>query len=109
MKIAFASYLSGIEQALSPERAHLVGDNVTLADICFVTELCLFHNERARRSVLETAGLLPLLNSEFASTYPRSAAHFERLLVHSAMAPDVTGYLEKIESGRTHAKPRSHD
>ena len=58
MQGAFVTYLSGIEQALAPRRSFLVGDDLTLADICFVAELCLFHNERARKSVLETAGLL---------------------------------------------------
>jgi glutathione S-transferase len=45
---AFLTYLSGIEQALAPRRSFLVGDDLTLADICFVAELCLFHNERVR-------------------------------------------------------------
>jgi glutathione S-transferase len=98
MKVSFAAYLSGIEQALAPQRAFLVGDDVTLADICFVTELCLFHNERARSSVLDAAGFPLLLDSEFVKTYPRSAAHFQGLQVHPAVVPDVAGYLDKIEA-----------
>jgi hypothetical protein len=86
-----------LEQALAPQRTFLVGDDVTLADICFVAELCLFHNERARSSVLKTAGLSPLLDDEFTKNYPRSATHFERLLAHPAFVPDVAGYLDKIE------------
>ena len=54
-KDSFATYLTGIEQALA-QRAFLVGDNITLADICFVAELC-----------------------------------------NPAFAPDVSGYLERIE------------
>jgi elongation factor 1-gamma len=97
MKGSFAAYLSGIEQALVPQRTFLVGDNITLADICFVAELCLFHNERARSSVLKAAGLSLLLDNEFTKNYPRSATHFERLLAHPAFVPDVAGYLQKIE------------
>jgi glutathione S-transferase len=97
MKESFATYLSGIEQALAPQRSFLVGDDITLADICFVAELCLFHNERARRTVLDAAGFSLLLGDEFAKTYPRAANHFQRLLPHPAFAPDVGGYLEKIE------------
>ena len=97
MKEGFVTYLSGIEQALAPQRSFLVGDNITLADICFVAELCLFHNERTRRSVLDAAGLSLLLGDEFAKTYPRLVRHFWRLLTHPAFAPDVGGYLEKIE------------
>ena len=97
VKDSFVTYLSGIEQALAPQRSFLVGDNITLADICFVAELCLFHNERARRSTLDAAGFPLLLGDDFAATYPRSANHFRRLLSHPAFAPDVDGYLEKIE------------
>ena len=97
MTEAFVTYLSGIEQALAPQRSFLVGDNITLADICFVAELCLFHNERARRSALEAAGLPLLLGDQFGKAYPRSANHFRRLLVHPGFVPDVGGYLEKIE------------
>jgi elongation factor 1-gamma len=97
MEEAFTTYLSGIEQALRPDRRFLVGDGLTLADICFLAELCLFHNERARRSALAASGLPLLLGDEFARTYPRSAGHFQRLLAHPAVVPDVAGYLEKIE------------
>ena len=97
VKDSFLTYLAGIEQALAPNRTVLVGDTITLADICFVAELCLFHNERARRSALEASGFSPLLGDDFATRYPRAASHFGMLLVHPAFAPDVSGYLEKIE------------
>src|SRR5580692_8841980 len=32
----FKAYLGGINQALAPSREFIVGDNITLADICFV-------------------------------------------------------------------------
>jgi len=54
---AFAIYAGGIEQALQSDRGFLVGDDVTLADICFVAEFGLFSNERARHSALEASGL----------------------------------------------------
>jgi glutathione S-transferase len=97
VKDSFLTYLSGIEQALAPNRSVLVGDDITLADICFVAELCLFHNERARRSALEASGFSLLLGDDLATRYPRTAKHFRKLLVHPAFAPDVNGYLEKIE------------
>jgi hypothetical protein len=53
MKGSFAAYFSGTEQALSPRGTFLVGNDVTLADVCFVAEFCLFHNEQARSSVLK--------------------------------------------------------
>src|SRR6267142_2171194 len=44
----FAIYAAGIDQALASDREFLVGSDVTLADICFVAEMSLFFNERAR-------------------------------------------------------------
>jgi glutathione S-transferase len=94
---SFETYLSGIEQALRPQRHFLVGEYVTLADICFFAELSLFHNERGRRAALEAAGLPLLLDDGFARTFPLAASHFHRLRAHPAFLPDVAGYLEKIE------------
>src|SRR5580704_9789388 len=58
-KEAFTTYAAGIEQALRPDRMFLVGDDVTLADICFVAELSLFLNERTRHHALEQSALEP--------------------------------------------------
>jgi len=43
---AFAVYMAGINSALSAGRGFIVGDRLTLADVCFVAELALFHNEK---------------------------------------------------------------
>src|ERR1700730_2861921 len=63
MRDAFGVYLSGIDRALSPDRKFVVGDDLTLADICFVAELGLFYNEKPRVPDLEKLGLEPILNS----------------------------------------------
>jgi len=94
-RVSFETYLFGIEQTLRPRRRFLVGNDVTLADICFFCELSLFHNERGRRAALEAAGLPLLLDDGFAPTYPLAADHFDRLRTHPAFLPDVAGYLER--------------
>jgi glutathione S-transferase len=95
---ALATYLGGISRALLPERYFLVGERITLADICFVAELALFSNERARRDVLERRGLSPVLDGVRSDPgYARAFAHFDRLRMHPAFAPDVEPYLEKID------------
>ena len=97
-KEALATYLGGISRALLPERRFLVGEGVTLADICFVAELALFSNERARREPLERAGLSPVLDGvRNDAAYAQAFAHFDRLRRHPAFAPDVEPYLEKID------------
>ncbi len=96
---ALTTYLTGISRALAPEREFLVGGGMTLADICFVAEIGLFWNERARARVLATQGLRPVLDAAPADAALAPAmAHFQRLRGHPAFAPDVEPYLAKIES-----------
>ena len=91
---AFAAHLGGIEQALAGD-PFVAGRELSLADICFVAELGLLHNELVRRAPLEALGAKPLL-ADLAETHPRAAAHFETLRIHPAFAPDVGPYLEKL-------------
>lgn len=94
----FGLYLAGIEQALKPARPCLVGDTVTLADICFVAELCLFSNERLRHKEVLERGLVPIMSEEWPTRYPRASAHFRRLAAYPAFAPDVEAYLRTLNS-----------
>jgi elongation factor 1-gamma len=93
----FGSYLAGIERALSPNREFIVGDYLTLADVCFVAEVALFHNEKPRARHLKERALEPILRGNVDEEFPRAMAHFQRLAKHPAFAPDVIPYLEKIE------------
>jgi elongation factor 1-gamma len=95
---AFTIYAAGINQALSPDREFIVGNNISIADICFVAELSLFSNERARTGALQKLGLEPILSAKVEEEFPRAFAHFSRLRKHPAFAPDVEPYLKKLES-----------
>jgi elongation factor 1-gamma len=95
---AFAIYLTGIEQALKSARSYLVGDTLSLADICFVCELCLFSNEGPRRAALQKRGLAQIMSETWRQTYPAAATHFSRLADHPAFAPDVRPYLQKLNA-----------
>jgi glutathione S-transferase len=94
----FAVYAAGINQALAPDRKFLVGDNITIVDICFVAELCLFFNEKKSGGELEKKGLTPILHAGIATEFPHAFAHFARLRKHPAFAPDVEPYLAKFET-----------
>src|SRR5947209_18483502 len=76
---AFGVYLAGINQALSPDREFVVGNGLTLADICFVAELALFYNEKPWASDLVKRGFEPVLNLNVDAKFPRAMAHFIRL------------------------------
>jgi glutathione S-transferase len=100
MRDGFGVYLTGINQALSPDREFLVGDRVSIADICFVAELALFFNEKVRPGELLKKSLDPILRAGVNTEYPLAFAHFTRLSKHPAFAPDVEPYLKKIESSQ---------
>ena len=97
-KQAFAIYASGLEQALSPQRKTLVGDDISLADICFAAELALFMNEHARAAQLNERGLDKILHKDIQNEYPRVFAHFARLVDHEHFRPDLKPYVEKLLS-----------
>jgi glutathione S-transferase len=97
-KEAFAIYASGLEQALYPRRDTLVGNGMTLADICFAAELALFMNEHARTEQLSERGLDRILHKGVRQEYPRVFAHFDRLIDHEHFGPDLKPYVEKLSS-----------
>src|SRR6478672_12015395 len=97
-KQAFAIYAAGLEQALSPRREVLVGDKLTLADICFAAELALFMNEHARAAQLNERGLNKILHAGVENDYPLLFAHFARLLAHEHVKPDLKPYVDKLLS-----------
>ena len=100
MRDSFMVYLGGINQALSSDREFLVGESISIADICFVAELALFFNEKARTAELLKKNLEPILHASVDAEFSRAFAHFARLTKHAAFAPDVEPYLKKIESHR---------
>jgi len=95
---AFAIYASGLEQALSPRRETLVGDHITLADICFAAELALFMNEHARAKQLSERRLDKILHQRVRNDYPRVFLHFDRLVEHEKFRQDLKPYIEKLLS-----------
>jgi glutathione S-transferase len=97
-KQAFAIYASGLEQALSPRRDRLVGNDISLADICFAAELALFMNEHARVAQLNERGLDKILHARVRNDYPLVFAHFARLVDHKHFGPDLKPYVEKLLS-----------
>jgi glutathione S-transferase len=95
MSEAFVVYGSGLEQALNPPRKFLVGDDLSLADICFVAEIGVFARERSQASKLAATGLRPILD-DATHRFPRVMEHFARLVEHPAFAPDARPYLQHL-------------
>ncbi len=107
MHDGFAVYLAEINQALSHDRKFLVGDSISIADICLACELALFFNEKARSGDLLKKGFEPILCAGIDAEYPHAFAHFDRLRKHEAFAPDMEPYLKKFESSKYSGAPQS--
>ncbi len=99
-KQAFEIYLNGIEQALAPGRDFLVGDGLSLADICFVAEMCSFLREVVHQDRLLEQDLPRIFHDRIGDDFPRALGHFDRLCADDAFAPDIAPFLEKIERRR---------
>jgi glutathione S-transferase len=97
-KQAFEIYASGLEQALSSQRDTLVGNGITLADICFAAELALFLNEHARVERLNERGLNRILRPAVRNEYPLTFDLFDRLVEHEHFRPELKPYVEKLLS-----------
>lgn len=102
---AFTTYMAGIERALEPTRHTLVGEGVSLADICFACELAVFHNELGRSEALKALGKAPFLGNA-RERFPRAMAHFDRLATDPAFAPEFGPYLAKFATERGVARGR---
>lgn len=96
-KDSFGVYMAGIERGLQPARQCLVGDAITLADICFVAEFTLFSVEKAQHAKLAAVGLEAIVHDGMLAAFPAALAHYHKLCKHQAFAPDVAPYLEKIQ------------
>ena len=100
---AFEIYISGMDAALSRGRAYLVGDDLSLADIVFVAELCSFAREVVHHERLAEKNLPMILNGDVATLYPNAMAHFDDLCAHEAFAPDIAPFMEKMAARRQQA------
>lgn len=96
---ATTTYLTGIERALAPAADFLVNNTLSLADICFACELTMLWYERPRLAELAQQNLSLILSRSFAESFPRAAAHFDRLRRHPDFAPDLEPHLCKLEAG----------
>lgn len=93
---AFTTYMAGIERALSVTNDFIVSGGLSLADICFVAELALFHNETLHAELLAKAGPRPILSEQVLTDFPRSMVHFSKLRAHPAFAPDTEPFMHAL-------------
>jgi glutathione S-transferase len=89
------TYIGGIEKAIE-NRSFLVGDALSLADVCFAAEMVEFALSHYNRAVLEGVGLAPLFDESLKDRFPGAMAHLDRCLVHETFAPDLGAHYAQI-------------
>jgi len=93
MATSLEAYLSGMEQALTSTK-YIAGEALSLADIAFACELCLFSNEAYQAETLKRAGLSPLLPRVLE--YEKVRNHLHYLAEHPFFAEDLGDYFKKL-------------
>lgn len=94
---ALGVLMGGVESALE-HADHLVGDCVTLADICFAAEIIQFSQTRRGDAALRGQGFEPLAGKPLDESYPRAMAHLRRCAALPEFAPDLGAHFEKLEA-----------
>ncbi len=94
-KEAYVNYMTGIEIALKESKNNfIIGNKITLADICFFCEYSLFYREiipiknKLNNSIINELGL---------NTFTFSNKHFQKLRNNPNFNIDAKPYLESIE------------
>ena len=94
MKAAYEFYLDGIEQALTTSE-YIAGNELTMADICFVCDLGQFMRERYMGNGLAEKGLSVICES-FQADYPTAHNHLVTLAGRDEFAKHLGNYLEGV-------------
>ena len=96
---ALTVFLGGIDRALHPDRAALVGERLSIADICVVCEIVQISRERAHLGKLSALGLAPVYDEPaMTEAHPLAMAYFQRLRRYEAFAPDIEPLMDKLAS-----------
>ncbi len=93
---AMHKYVSGIANAVAGND-FICGDSLSIADICFACEVCLFSRERVAFRILDKIGKKPIWD-DLESSYPHAVSHFHKLRTTPGISEDLGGYWEKVES-----------
>ena len=94
---ALDNFLTGMNYALSINANGLVNNQLSIADICFVCEMCQLSRERAHIRKLNQLGFELIYNRKALNKkYKQAMHHFDNLCNHSAFSPDIEPLMKKL-------------
>ena len=98
-RTALINFLTGMNRALSVNNYGLVNNKLSIADICFVCEVCQISRERAHIKKLEQLKLdLIYDRKNLDLKFKFAMRHFDNLCVHQAFSPDIVPLMKKLEA-----------
>ena len=98
-KNAYIIYMNGIESALnSNKNPYIVGEQLTLADICFFCEYALFSREQIKPITQKEEEWNSILNALNKDNFTKAISHYNKLSQIPAFAEDSVEYLKKIDT-----------
>ncbi len=96
---ALSNFLTGMNRALSVNNDGLVNNKLSIADICFVCEICQISRERAHIEKLEQLKLNLIYDRKnLDSKFKFAMQHFDNLCGHRAFSPDIVPLMKKLEA-----------
>lgn len=93
MASELAAFASGIDLALQHD-TYIAGDEISLADICVVCDLCQLTYEKSHTDRFEELGIEPLLPN--LRPYQALGRHLKRLAKDARFSADLNRYFDKI-------------
>ncbi len=119
MQGAYAFYLGGINAATSNAQ-YLVDNQLSIADISFACDFTQFQRELYFAEQLQSIDQQPIsiaqtdnlgelpgqLKQPTENHYPHACAYLARLLSESALAEDLTGYVEDLRGKLQHQQSK---
>jgi len=96
---ALNNYLIGMNRALSDSSDGLVNNKLSIADICFVCEICQISRERAHIEKLNKLSLELIYNRKLLNTsFEHAMRHFDNLCARREFSPDIAPLMSKLSS-----------
>ena len=96
---ALNNYLTGMNRAMSDSSDGLVNNKLSIADICFVCEICQISRERAHIEKLNKLNLEFIYNRKLLNTsFEHAMRHFDNLCDRREFSPDIEPLMSKLSS-----------
>ena len=88
-----------MNRAMSDSSDGLVNNKLSIADICFVCEICQISRERAHIEKLNKLNLEFIYNRKLLNTsFEHAMRHFDNLCARREFSPDIEPLMSKLSS-----------